>query len=82
MSYYWFNRQELLQKAKQTYDNGGKKKAAEYYQANKDVIEKKANIKYKNLAKEEKEAKKECSKNRYKKMKKENANLFLQYKDE
>ena len=26
MSYYWFNRQELLQKAKQTYDNGGKKK--------------------------------------------------------
>ena len=25
MSYYWFNRQELLQKAKEKYDNGGKK---------------------------------------------------------
>ena len=30
MSYYWFNRQELLQKAKEKYDNvGGKKNAAE-----------------------------------------------------
>ena len=58
MSYYWFNRQELLQKAKKNYDNGGKEKAAKYYQANKDVIKEKANIKYKNLAKEEKEAKK------------------------
>ena len=26
MNYYWFNRQELLQKAKKKYDNGGKKK--------------------------------------------------------
>ena len=32
MIYYWFNRQELLQKAKARYHNcGGKKKAAEYY---------------------------------------------------
>ena len=31
MSYYWFNRQELLQKAKEKYDNGGKEKAAKYY---------------------------------------------------
>ena len=32
MSYYWFNRQELLQKAKDRYHNcGGKEKAAEYY---------------------------------------------------
>ena len=23
MSYYWFNRQELLKKAKEKYDNGG-----------------------------------------------------------
>ena len=37
MSYYWFNRQELLQKAKEKYDNGGKEKAAEYCQDNKDV---------------------------------------------
>ena len=38
MSYYWFNKQELLQKAKEKYDNGGKEKAAKYYQGNKDVI--------------------------------------------
>ena len=24
MSYYWFNRQELLKEAKEKYDNGGK----------------------------------------------------------
>ena len=28
MSYYWFNRQEILQKAKEKYS---KEKAAEYY---------------------------------------------------
>ena len=67
MSYYWFSRQELLQKAKMKYYNGGKEKAAEYYQANKDVIKEKANRKYENLTKEEKEAKQEYSKNRYKK---------------
>ena len=57
MSYYWFNRQELLQKANKKYDNGGKEKAAESYQANKHVIREKANSKYKNLTEEEKEAK-------------------------
>ena len=41
MSYYWFNRQELLPKANKKYDNAGKEKAAEYYQANKDVIKEK-----------------------------------------
>ena len=36
MSYYWFNRKELLQKAKDRYDNGGgKEKAAEYYLKNR-----------------------------------------------
>ena len=67
MSYYWFNRQELLQKAKKKYDNGGKEKAAEYYQVIKDVIKEKANSKYKNVTEEEKDARKEYSKNRYKK---------------
>ena len=67
MSYYWVNRQELLQKAKKKYDNGGKEKAAEYYQAIKDVIKEKANSKYKNVTEEEKDARKEYSKNRYKK---------------
>ena len=28
MSYYWFNRQEVLKTAKEKYDNGGKEKAA------------------------------------------------------
>ena len=58
MSYYWFNKQELLQKTKQKYDNGGKEKAGKYYQASKDVIKEKAKNKYKNLSEEEKEAKK------------------------
>ena len=57
MSYYWFNRQELLEKAKEKYDNGGKEKAAKYYQDNKDVIKEKANDKYKNFSEEQKEAK-------------------------
>ena len=53
MSYYWFNRQELLQKTKDKYHNcGGKGKVAEYYCKNKDVIKEKANDKYKNLSKE------------------------------
>ena len=49
MSYYWFNRQELLKKAKEEYENGGKEKAAKYYQANKDVIKEKERNKYENL---------------------------------
>ena len=46
MSYYWFNRQELLQRAKEKYGNGGKEKTAKYYQANKDVIKEKEKDKY------------------------------------
>ena len=58
MNPYWFNRQELLQKAKDKYHNSDVKgKAAEYYVANKDVLKEKANSKYKNLSEEEKEAK-------------------------
>ena len=37
MSYYWFNRQELLQKAKERYS---KEKTAEYYLQNKEAIKK------------------------------------------
>ena len=49
MSHYWFNRQELLEKAKDRYHNSsGKEKAAEYYIANKDVLKEKAKNKYKN----------------------------------
>ena len=35
MNYYWFNRQEILQKAKERYS---KEKAAEYYLRNKEAI--------------------------------------------
>ena len=50
MSYYWFNRQELLQKAREKYDNGGKEKAAKYHKNNKDVTKQKSSNKYKNLS--------------------------------
>ena len=51
MSYYWFNRQEILQKAKERYSE---EKAAEYYLKNKEVIKEKAKNQYKNLSQEEK----------------------------
>ena len=41
MSYYLFNRQEILQKAKKTYS---KKKAAEYYLQNKEALRKRQEI--------------------------------------
>ena len=41
MSHYCFNRQELLEKAKDKYHNGGgKEKATEYYIGFKEVIKK------------------------------------------
>ena len=58
-----------MQKAKEKYDSGGKEKAAKYYRDNNDVIKAKANGKFKNLSEEEKEAKRQYSKNRYNKMK-------------
>ena len=39
MSYYWFNRQEILQKAKERYS---KEKAADYYLKNKEAIKEKS----------------------------------------
>ena len=41
MNYYWFNRQEILQKAKE--------KAAEYYKQNKEAIKEKSRERYKKL---------------------------------
>ena len=52
MSYYWFNRQETLQKAKEKYS---KEKAAEYYLRNKEAIKEKSRDRYKNLSQEEKD---------------------------
>ena len=51
MSYYLFNRQEILQKAKKTYS---KEKAAEYCLQNKEVIKEKARDCYRNLSEKEK----------------------------
>ena len=52
MSYYWFNRKEILQKAKERYS---KEKAAEYYLKNKKAIKEKSRDQYRNLSKEEKD---------------------------
>ena len=51
MSYYWFNRQEILQKAK---ERCSKEKAAEYYAQNKEAIKETSGERYKNLSQEEK----------------------------
>ena len=46
MSYYQFNRHEILQKAKERYS---KEKAAGYYLQNKEAIKEKSKQRYKNL---------------------------------
>ena len=62
MSYYWFNRQEILQKAKEKYS---KEKAAEYYAQNKETIKEKSRERYKNLSQEEKYKIKKYQRKRY-----------------
>ena len=70
MSYYCFNREELLKKATTKYHNkGGKEKAAKYYEYSQEAIKEKARNKYQNLIEEENELKRQYSKNRYKKLK-------------
>ena len=59
MNYYWFNRQEILQKAKEKYS---KEKAAEYYKQNKEAIKEKSREHYKILSQEEKDKIKEYKK--------------------
>ena len=69
MNYYWFNKQELLKKAKEKYhNNGGKEKAVKYYLDNKDVLKEKAKNVYRNLPEEEKEVKRLYSKDRCNKL--------------
>ena len=51
MNYYWFNRQEILPKAKEKYS---KEKAAEYYKQKKEAMKEKLKEHYKNLSQEEK----------------------------
>ena len=59
MNYYWFNRQEILQKAK---EKCSKEKTAEYYKQNKEAINEKSQERYKNLPQEEKDNIKEYQK--------------------
>ena len=51
MSYYWFNKKEILQKAKGRYS---KEKAAEYYLQNKEAIKVRLRNQYKSLSEEKK----------------------------
>ena len=68
ISYYWFNRKELLEKAEDRYHNhDSKKEAAEYCISNQDFMKEKAKNK---LPEEAKEAKRGYGRNRYKTMKK------------
>ena len=62
MIYYWFNRQEILKKAKERYS---KEKAADYYAQNKEAIKEKTREHYKNLSQEEKYKIKEYQKKKY-----------------
>ena len=71
MSYYLFNRQKILEKAKKRYS---KEKAAAYYLQNKEVIKEKGRNHYKNLSEEEKNKIKEYQKKRYQEL--------IQYKKE
>ena len=59
MNYYWFNRQEILQKAKENYS---KEKAAEYYKQRKEAIKQKLRECYENLPQEAKDKIKEYQK--------------------
>ena len=71
MNYYWFNRQEILQKAKENYS---KEKAAEYYKQNKEAITEKSREHYKNLSQEEKDKIKKYQRKKYQEL--------VQYKKE
>ena len=71
MSYYQFNRQKMLQKAKEKYS---KEKAAEYYLKNKEASKEKARNHYRNLLEDEKNKIKEYQKKKYQEL--------IQYKKE
>ena len=62
MNYYWFNRKEIFQKAKEKYSKG---KAAEHYAQNKEAIKEKSREHYKNLSQEKKYKIKEYQRKKY-----------------
>ena len=71
MSYYQFNWQDILRKAKKRYS---KEKAAEYYLQNKEAIKERARDRYRNLSEEKK--------NKIEKYQKKKYQELLQYKKE
>ena len=71
MSYCWFNRQKIQQKAK---EKDPKEKAAEYYAQNKPAIKEISRERYKNLSQEGKDKIKECQRKKYQEL--------VQYKKE
>ena len=62
MNYYWFKRQEILQKAKEKYS---KEKGVGYYAQNKEAIKEKSTQHYKNLSQEKKDKIKEYQRKQY-----------------
>ena len=62
MSYYQFNRKEILQKAKVRYYQ---EKESEYYLQTKEAIKEKSDNRYKNFSKEQEDKIKEYQRKRY-----------------
>ena len=62
MSYYQFNKKEILQKAKVRYSQ---EKEAEYYLQTKEAIKEKSDNRYKNFSKEQEDKIKEYQRKRY-----------------
>ena len=62
MSYDWFNKQEILQKAKEKHP---KEKAGEYYSQNKEAIKKKDKRALQKLVTRKKDKIKEYQRKRY-----------------
>ena len=62
MNYYWFNRQEILEKAKEKFSKG---KAVEYYKQNEKAIKEKSRERYKSVSQEEKDKIKEYQRKKY-----------------
>ena len=61
MNYYWFNRQEILHKAKDKYS---KEETAEYYAQNKEAIKETWRERHENLSQEKKDKIKEYQRKR------------------
>ena len=68
MTYYWFNREEILQNAGQRYS---KEKAAEYYLENKEAVKKKSRDRHRT-----------CQKKSIKEYQRKRFQQLIQYKKE